>query len=289
MKNSKKIIITAAGIMLSSQLVAWDGYVGVKGGASFSKINQHVNLSFSPSSTPALNANQSFLSSGFMGGAYLGLGTMLGQRFYLGAELAGSVLKNKATLTGYESMPLGVPFSVTEKLDKTVSINFRPGFYMTSNNLIFADIGYAFGQFSSSFSADNIGHVINDNLLGTTNSWKKWDSGLRLGLGLSSYFTPHVSLRVEYNYTRYKAFSEQSVFDYGTDPVNTFTNDVNYKPSTQSISLGLTYHFSVNSDPLLAPATETVDTVSTVAATSSNQSSQIDDSAAATYPTAKAR
>jgi opacity protein-like surface antigen len=156
--------------------------------------------------------------SGFVGDLGLGYGKLLGD-FYFGEEIfmhLGKVDMN------YNHLNNGRNFKLHNDFGYGLSI--FPGYRLSPSNIVFSRIGWAYSQFKKT------GGVVAANNLGP--NFKRYDSGLEMGLGIETAITAHVSLVTEYDYTTYRAIKNSLS---GTN--------FEYKPADDKFTLGANYRF----------------------------------------------
>lgn len=144
----------------------WTGiYIGVNGGYGFD-LGQ---FGFGPASIADLAGSP----QGFVGGLQAGLGTRLGNNFYIGIE--GDI--DGAAVNGTGS----VPGTITAKSENSFlgSIRARFGIILNNDALIYATGGYGFGggRFSLTDIANGANTTVNPTMSGGV-----WGGGLEYAL-----------------------------------------------------------------------------------------------------------
>lgn len=120
-------------------------------------------------------------NDGWNGELNAGIGWVLQDHYYLGAEIFGDVTSAKINVGGA---------SVKNKY--LYGIDFVPGVKISDSTMLYGKIGYVRGNFSGS------------SFFGSSSNNR---NGLQLGLGLETMVTNNVSAKLEYDYNYFSKFS----------------------------------------------------------------------------------
>jgi outer membrane immunogenic protein len=210
---------------------SWTGfYVGADIGASFSATSANPAFTYTGNYIPW--TGQSFNSSGFMGGGYVGYNYQLNQNFVLGLEGDFQGTTNSKSATWAPSPVLYPLASATAKssLDWLGAINGRLG-VAYDRALFYAIGGAAWGGVGVSGTLDYAAIPV----FGLSQS--KTLSGFDVGAGVEYAFTPNWVGRVEYRYYGFSNYSISPASAYLVDPARITT-------SVNTVRVGLAYLFS---------------------------------------------
>lgn len=252
-------------------------YGGVMGGLVHTKAQTSVNtntLSDTPfagsdtdlSSSPQ-NVNQTKNSG--IGALYLGYGKFINNsRFYMAGEVFGDFAKRNPASSTYNSLAGFTPAEYASLATNTqvklnngeFGVDFRPGYLVAPNTLLYGRIGAAFNKISLTTnntyvvagSKEGEGSYSYTSTLPVTNT--KNALGLRLGLGAEHYLGNNFALTFDYIYTYYGKVTASNTGnttgadDTGSAVITTggFTGQSSTKVSTQAAMLGIKYYFPVN-------------------------------------------
>lgn len=206
----KKIIVTSAILATSSSFAFADAvpYVGANLGLNSNSFNFK---------NAAGNTNTHFNSTGLTGGAFAGLGGIVSQNIYLGAEAfvnGGSM--STATKT---TDNLGTTDKI--KMTYTYGLDFVPGYMVTENIKVYAKVGIVRSRFKLTQTP------VQPSSLGSGSTYNTVTGG-QLGLGVQTAVARNVDVRGEFVHTSYSSFTA-----YGN----------NIKPRNNQVNLGLVYNF----------------------------------------------
>ena len=261
-----KILITAVLLGASSATVfasgfyGFNGFAGLAGGANFFTENRTATATTTFMGVQSHNSTIDAAndSTGFAGDLKLG-GTYTYRAFTLGLVADAQAQTGKSPLSysntylpvtkgpevtvsgkGYESMPF------------SFGVSLQPGLNISNNAEVYMALGGRIAQFKSHLpTASAVIDGSKDIHYGTNTayngSFSQWAPGAMLGLGFSSYFTSHLSVDGEYDYTYYFPFTKHTKFAGANHPSGLGPLEdvaIKYKPFTSNISLALTYHFA---------------------------------------------
>lgn len=224
--KTKQIILLASSCLFSfSTAFATDYYAGLQTGVAYNTFDKDVKTD----STGLLAKQASYkpLLIGGVAGLYAGIAQKI-DSFSIGLEANanGYTGKSKNELT------IGTKtYSTQDQLLYSAGLSILPGIYIASNNMLYVRGGAVMGHFKGDSDGDAY-------ITGNTGSFSKNDLGFVTGIGLSSRFTKHMSLRAEYDYSQYKTFSKTSHSDQAGANVLT-----KYKPKSSTFLVGVAYHF----------------------------------------------
>lgn len=236
--------IKALGLTLSlfsaTQLMALDFNAGLSTGLSSIDNTIQVNLTSSLNNTylhkyasiyyapiirAQLGANQDFNR--------MNVGTNIHWQYnFLSAK---NTLDNNLLYNGAAR----VQYTEHYKINNVVGIDLTPGYWMGKNIIVFADLGFNMAQVSQN-------STVTAGAITYNNNWTTWDPGFELGLGFSSYFTQHLSINAEYFFNYYKSIKKtrDTITQVeGNSFEGTGTETTTYKPKSNTILFGITYHF----------------------------------------------
>lgn len=154
-------------------------------------------------------------------------------------EVAGEFQSNTLTEV-HPSIPPAVtsPFSVEMTLGDSVLITAKPGYFITNNIMVYAEVGPIYSQFrdikSDSGTRANSGYIQYGDY-GNTELW-----GIRAGAGINFLVTKLLTIEAGWRYTGYSDFSEKMTIIPSSGTTANFTvDDIN----TEQAYLGLHYYF----------------------------------------------
>lgn len=198
----------------------WTGfYVGAQAGYTHASSGKHETLRFDNNLDGTFNnqvntsAGANAFSPGFCGGYAVGatpaagctkdgrdefeFGARAGYDYQIGNFVIGAVgevtrMQLRDSVSGFSTTPAA--YTLTRKLRGVAAIRLRGG-YALGDNLIYATGGYVVGDYKRSFGTTNTANTF--GLRGGDNP-----DGYQLGGGLERKIAPHVSVGLEYIYTR---------------------------------------------------------------------------------------
>ena len=200
----KKVLAATAGIMLCAgtahaadvapAVPDWTGfYVGINGGYGGGTFDFPMNIDADIGDyTLDYDFGADLTASGFFGGLQAGYNWQMDQ-MVLGVEGDLSVSNVQGKLELY-SDTANASISGNAEVDWFGTARLRAGYAATSNLLIYATGGLAWGSVTSGYDAD-LGSLGNFND-STTNSHMGWT----LGGGVEYAVTDHISFKTEYLY-----------------------------------------------------------------------------------------
>lgn len=211
---------------------SWQSYFGI--GAGFNHFGFDKALSAQTPLGFRRFADRQTKVSGADFAAFIGI-TKRWQQFDLAAELSYDHAFGSKTLSVQPAPPTPL-YSVKESMSDTVGLSLLPGYYFDNQLHVFTRFGAVLSNFRSKSSVNGGGDI------GYTGSLSKWRWGAQVGVGADypvwMIGSKPLSLRLEYDYTRYPHFNETSN--------NAFFGDVTVKYHylhNQSILLSLVYPF----------------------------------------------
>lgn len=201
----KKLIIASAVLAISSSaaLASSGPYVGFSAGA----INNNYKFSNSTetSNTPS--------SLGALANIFAGYGATLTQTIYLGGE----VFANMGTGEAHDLTIVTDSTTLKVKNKYSYGVSIIPGLMVSDQTMIFARMGVVKTHFNTKQTSTT-----------TTATNETSAMGGQLGLGVETALNQNLSVRAEYDYTSYRAFTA----------LNT-----RIKPNSNQLLVGLVYKF----------------------------------------------
>lgn len=189
-----------------------------------------------------------------------GTGFKFDNQLYLGAEAFYNTSIGKKETKTTNSINNGAPnnndkdFKNIEHYQSKLSesgsygANVNFGRYFATNNLIYGQLGAVWAKFSQSNSSNTPAYFYDAQQLTTSgNAFNKTDQGYNLGLGYLSMLSPHLGLRVSYNYQMFNPIDTQFIgnihnhYKFGTDKNINTTLKTSYKPTNSQILFGISY------------------------------------------------
>lgn len=177
--------------------------------------------------------NGQFSDTGLQGGLFAGYGQMLGEHFYLGAEVEYDRSGNKL-----EHDHIGDLYFAIQQTDG-LALSLRPGFLLDNGALLYGRLGYAKTTFVNKVRAVDDGtgtaYTVNDD--------KSMD-GIRVGLGNDIPMGNNLFLRMDYAYSDYKKYAIP-VYNSGGTLIHNDTADM----SSGTFKMGLGWNFGGSNEP----------------------------------------
>jgi hypothetical protein len=253
MKVKNAILAFVLGALATTGLASnmFNAFAGLSGGADFFTENKVI--------TYVGTTNEGNDSTGFAGDLKFG-GTFNYRAFSLGLVADALAQTGKAGLNyshNYVKNKFGIDFDDKvsakgyESMPYSFGVSLQPGLNISDNAEVYMTVGGRIAQFKNHLPTDGIhtdpkGGFSHYMHYGTNTAYNgnftKWVPGIDAGLGFSSYFTSHLSMDGQYDYTYYFPFTKQTQFA-GAGATKLSTVAIKYKPFTSRISLALTYHF----------------------------------------------
>lgn len=196
-----------------------------------------------PSVAVSTHTNGTSNSLGIGGDAIAGIMWDVNQDMSLGAEINWGANSSAGTSSHTErSGNTETTYRVTQKMKYHYGISMLIGSHLFFKNdddhLLYMRLGWVNGLFNS--SADD-GKGVYAGYDGTFN---KWDSGMQVGVGLTSKITDHWDWRVEADYIEYGRFTKHSLpTSYFPVAGNNQDAKWTYKPRQMMVSVGVIYKF----------------------------------------------
>jgi len=233
--------------------LSWTGfYIGIQGGAAWSKFKINEQASFSSNSATA--ANSTAKSSG-EAGIYAGYIYQFSQGFILGGEADFNWTHLSGASPPFEltsSAPCGEAGASTQICVGRATSNLR--WYGTVRGtvghtagplLLYATGGLAYGEVKSSVAGTL--RVTTVNLPPFSEDESAVRSGWTVGLGAAAKVADKISLRLQWNHVdlgRHKVFATSgSVLPGGVGPAVPFSVSVRDRIAFNTILAGLALHF----------------------------------------------
>jgi len=233
---------------------SWSYYAGVSGGVNINAGQMNQILSFENEGvfTAIPEANFDTDETSAIGQIQLGAG-LSNEYFYWGAELSGQLFNgdfdavtSDFTQTTFPSEHQQIKDTSQLSLnDFELALDFKPGFYLFKETLLYARIGVAVNEltleqsgFATIESTDP-----GDVKIQTHSSTSKNVYPFRLGLGIERYFSEDFSIVMDYVYTQYENISTSTHAKQTTPPLSTLdayseATDI----SRQTVMLGFNYY-----------------------------------------------
>jgi opacity protein-like surface antigen len=212
-------LLAATALVLALPAVAqagnFDGfYAGAQVGGAFTSIKaDQVSPVYNGggTNTDALAAN------GVVGGVFGGYGQTLSKSFYLGGEFDATFGNREYS---YKITDPTNPYSSKIKTGTEWGLSVRPGYVINDNALVYGLLGVAFPTLKSSSSAPEV-------------TFNKTQTAFRLGLGTEVSISGPLTLRADYAHS----------FLANVTVADSYGQSITYKPSEDTVKIGVAYHF----------------------------------------------
>lgn len=191
-------------------------YAGVGLGYDSYRVRQGLTVADTGGPT---SFNPQLSATGWNGSLFGGYGQYY-NRFYIAGEMFVNTSNASA---GYAISSAADLFRTSVDVRSSYGIAILPGFKVNNSTLLYGKLGFTRTQFKTQ---ERDVTPVNANR-GPTNAW---GNGLNYGLGLETAVYPCVSMRGEYTYTTYGAFTSH----VGTK----------FSPSNNQFVLSAIYHFA---------------------------------------------
>ncbi len=234
----------------------WTGvYLGFQAGYAWGNNSLNV-VGFDTSTGSPFNANVTDAQAGWIGGAHLGYNYQI-DRWVVGIE--GMVDTTSFSRTTTLPVPFGGSVETAQtKSDVQATIRGRVGFAW-DRALIYGAAGLAWERFDTSYGlyGNNSGNagINGGNYFLGSNEIPNTRLGWTLGAGVEYALNDHWSVRGEYRYTNFGAFSNPGIdggaFESTPGLMGSFLN-ANRQLALNQVELGFSYKFSAAPEP--APA-----------------------------------
>jgi opacity protein-like surface antigen len=278
----KTALLVAIGLSMPSCVLAlptnpsFNGfYVGAAAGdvLTTSKISANASSTYanyydSANNLSSSQSNVHVYSNSFIGAAFLGYGQFIQDSgIYLAGEIFGNWANRSNTLNNYtyhtspfddEDSEYIATTTISKLRNSEFGIDFRPGFMMDTNTMLYGRLGLAFNR--ATLKSSNT-FVFNDFRESTTYQTPFYktkshnQTAVRLGIGLERHVSESLSLTADYIYTYYGNVKTSVVGDTttivsgeddATDPqinVNGFAANAKSTISTQALMFGIKFYF----------------------------------------------
>lgn len=195
-----------------------------------------------------------------LGGIQIGYGSHF-NNFYLGAELFADFNDASAETKGkygsnFQFNPPNSPaisanrsysVNISSRLNNTYGFSLKPGYLLTPDTLLFAEVGVVQGNVKLSTTANLQDTAGSESSSITANeSDRKTLTGYRLGLGVEKYVTRNLTVLASYAFSDYGSFSVDAKKEgllFGDTPT-TVSSTATTSLKTHAIQIGLNYRFS---------------------------------------------
>lgn len=249
----KKLLTMISVLFFSNPVLAEDSfsfssYAGVSGGININ--TGHIDQSMSLEATDIVRITPSgdFDTNHFgpIGQLQFGAGFNT-EAFYLGAELSGQLFDGDfdTVSTSFNDSVPSVQTTHTSQLQLNnfeIALDFKPGFYLYENTLIYGRIGIAANELELSENVQTFQELTNEEInIQSQNTEDVYP--LRLGVGVERRFNDDWSILIDYIYTRYGDISTQAHNNDVIPPLvivesSTKATDI----SRQVVMLGFNYY-----------------------------------------------
>ena len=267
LRTQKQIGLVSLLSLLSVSIYAqeFDGfYFGGGLGSSQSRVNVNQSLEINAvlfNTTNIFdivkNNKETLTDTSFLGDLNLGFGHVFAQRWYLGIE-GNAVWQDLETDAAQPLQQpdgsLNIIEKTTVKLSNQFNIALVPGIVFDKNTLLYGKVGVAWGNFDVKNSANYDQTIQAPITLSSSNSFSDsgYENGLLLGLGIEHYLTQNLSMKLEYTHANYGTIHDSAPMTSAinnADPANipitgTVTDSSKASVSTNSVMLGMSYHFA---------------------------------------------
>ena len=189
-----------------------DLYAGLGGGLNIFTPKRKVVDTINPPASPITTKYNDDSGLGANLTIFAGVKEKFFNAYTLAGELSGSLSSTQAEAKIYKYAQLNnnAVSRITNKGNFTVSL--LPGYYINQTTEGFLRLGLSRGRFEAKSSAQSGGDLI------ATGDTSRWLSGYVLGAGLETAITPCIKARAEYDYSKYRSFSQSSVLPDTINP-----------------------------------------------------------------------
>jgi len=222
----KIIVLILTAMCLSSALAVNGSYIGV--GLGYSNVIFDINYNAQEVIT-GLGSHKAFHGScgGFNTQWTVGYAYDIKNKFRLGAEVIAQMPNvNRIDNSSSDN-------SYTYEFNNAYGINLVPGYYLTADTLGYLKLGVTRGKFLYK-NVSNTQYPITNASFHST--------GLSLGLGIATYLSKNVSLKIEYVYTNYAP--QRFYDDIIPEDLKEIIVHTKIRPEIHTAMLGLDYQFN---------------------------------------------
>ncbi|KPL67571.1 hypothetical protein SZ64_05280 [Erythrobacter sp. SG61-1L] len=223
-------------------------YVGVSAGYGVAKSQSDVTLSddwgieaqdLRDTVIDGWSTDQSV--DGFAYGGQLGYNAQLGGNFVIGAEASFQFLEGDKTYFRTVTYSPSLNYNLANSVDlkNLFALKGKLGF-ATGSTLIYATGGWATSK------ADLGASVHSNGNYAKAGGSSDWLDGYVVGGGVEHKFTPHISARLEYNYSDLGDVTYDTEYLQGSSfapPGALYSETVTQDLRMHTVSLGVNYHF----------------------------------------------
>lgn len=195
-----------------------------------------------------------------LGGIQIGYGSHF-NNFYLGAELFADFNDASAETKGKygSNFQINIPntpvisanrnysVNIYSRLNNTYGFSLKPGYLLTPDTLLFAEVGVVQGNVKLGTTANIHENFSSESAsITASESARKTLTGYRLGLGVEKYVTRNLTVLANYAFSDYGNFSIDAKKEgllLGDIPT-TLSSTATTSLKTHAIQIGLNYRFS---------------------------------------------
>ena len=245
MKKNYLMLVVAATLssLTVSTSYASSLYAGFSAGAQ--DLSYDMSLVETHSVAPIIPTSyeDSFSANGGIGEIYLGVKSQpIPNKMSLALELGLTGLLAE-TEEHYNDDIIGST-TIDAQWKYNIGLSLVPGIMLNDKTTLFTRVGFGYGEFSSESSGELSESANATKVPGYIGKFSDHQFTYRLGAGFERAINPQLSLRLEYDYWHFNNV-EPDDFTNQTGFVDSYT----YKPESNSIMLGLTYHFFQSGGP----------------------------------------
>jgi len=283
-KKSLGIALSAALIAATTPVIAYEEcpfsgfYGGVQLGGNFLSGRETVGTSGSTAigvpvvSLESINtfSKRAVRRNSFAGEIFAGYGCDIWDQVYLGAEIF--VKGARATATNVDDANSAILTAPATTLSQDIAtqvrtrlrpwefgIDFRPGFLLCDDALLYGRVGYSYNRasirtattYSSSLTVAGVTTAFPTNSVIVDSH--RHTGALRLGLGLEQELCDNLTLRTDYTYSRYRKVNTSgsnallsALVIPGAAPVpisSTVSNNTTSRLISHAFMIGLSYYW----------------------------------------------
>lgn len=234
-----RIIISVLSLVVASTSMAGMSqaqfYIGAQGGANMLQVDRDANTAITLFNGSTVNIDNNYKDSayGIAGGPFMGITVPASSDVSLGLEVGAQFNSTKAKVSinnpsGFQ----GQNVSFTQQMLANYTVAFVPAIVLSqqSQTRLYLRAGYTLGY----FKFDDKGTTTFDQAF--RGDFNKYLSGVNGGVGISTQLSQNVGLRLEYDYAYFGKVHKTS-----TDPFTTNTTQTTFRPTSNTVQLGLYY------------------------------------------------